>query len=146
VRARCAAALTTLRLDAGRVAALGGDAAARNRLTRVVEDLDQARARERRALAAASTGRRQAAAADRLAAAFARAAERAGSSGTVGAPGDLARLVERLERIGRAYGALATAARATRRAAYAQARERVDAHERALRKDLAALASSSAGA
>ena len=108
-----------------------------------MEDLDRARERERRALAAAATGRRQAAAADRLAAAYARAAAGAGRTGTVGAPGDLPRLVDRLEETGRAYAALATAARATRRTAYAQARERVVAHERALQQDLAALASTS---
>ncbi len=141
LRERCSAALTTLRLQEGPAAALGGDVAARRELARVVEDLDRARARERRALAVAATGRRQAAAADRLAAAYARATEGAGRTGTVGAPGDLARLVDRLEQTGRAYAALATAARATRRTAYAQARERVDAHELALRKDLAALAS-----
>ena len=88
-----------------------------------------------------ATGRRQAAAADRLSAAYARAADGAGKSGPVGAPGDLPRLVDRLEETGRAYAALATAARATRRTAYAQARERVVAQERALNEDLAALAS-----
>jgi hypothetical protein len=139
-REGCPAALTTLRLHAG-AAALGGDAAARRELARIVEDLNRARARQRRALAAAATGRRQAAAADRLAAAYARAAEGAGRTRMVGAPGDLPRLVARLEETGRAYAALATAARATRRAAYAQALERVVAHERALDKDLAALAS-----
>jgi hypothetical protein len=142
-RAGCSAALTTLRLPAGRAAALGGDAAARRELAGVVEDLDRARARERRALAAAATGRQQAAAADRLAAAYARAAAGAGKTGTVGAPGDLPRLVDRLEATGRAYAALATAARATRRPAYAQARERIVAHEHALSGDLAALASTS---
>lgn len=140
VREPCAAALTTLRLDAGRTAALGGGAAARRELAGVVEDLGRARARERRALADAATGRGQAAAADRLAAAYARAAAGAGRAGTVGAPGDLPRLVERLEETGRAYGALAAAARATRRTAYAQARERVVAHEHELREDLSALA------
>jgi hypothetical protein len=145
VRAGCSAALTTLRLGAGRAAALGGDAAARRGLTRVVEDLDRARARERRALAAAATGRRQAAAADRLASAYARAAEGTGRTGTVGAPGELPRLVDRLKQTGRAYAALATAAHAARRASYAQARERIVAHERALRDDLAALASARSG-
>lgn len=143
LRARCAAALTTLSLPAGRAAALGGDAAARRGLAHVVEELDRARARERRALDAATTGRRQAAAADRLAAAYARAAKSAGETGTIGAPGDLPRLVDRLEQTGRAYAALASAARATRRTAYAQARERIVAHERALGEDLAALAASS---
>lgn len=141
VREGCSAALTTLRLHDGRAAALGGDVAARRQLARVMKDLDRARQRERRALAAAATGRRQAAAADRLAAAYARAADGAGRTGTVGAPGDLPRLVGQLEETGRAYAALATAARATRRTAYAQARERVVAHERALHEDLAALAS-----
>lgn len=140
VRAGCAAALTTLRLHAGRAAPLGGDAAARRELERVVEKLDRARERERRALAAAPTGRRQAAAAARLAAAYARAAADAGRVRTVGAPGGLPRLVDRLEEIGRTYAALSTAARATRRPAYARARDRVVAHERALQKDLAALA------
>jgi hypothetical protein len=143
LRAGCSGALTTLRLHAGPAAPLGGDAAARRELARVVADLDRARGSERRALAAAATGRRQAAAADRLAAAYARAAEGARRTGTVGAPGDLPRLVDRLEATGRAYAALATAARATRRAAYAQARERIGAHERALTRDLAALASAS---
>lgn len=141
----CSAALTTLRLDAGRAVALGGDAAARRELAHVVEDLGRSRARERRALAAAATGRRQATAADRLAAAYARAAERAGRTGTVGAPGDLPRLVDRLERTGHAYAALATAARATRLRAYARARERVLAQERALREDLTALAPARSG-
>jgi hypothetical protein len=141
VRAGCSAALTTLRLHAGRVAPLGGDAAARRELARVVEELDRTRERERRALAAAPTGQRQAAAADRLSAAYARAAEGAGRIGAVGAPGDLPRLVDRLRQTGRDYTALATAARATRRTAYAQARDRVLAHERALQQDLAALAS-----
>lgn len=145
VRARCATALTTLRLHAGPVTALGGDAAARRALARVVADLDRARADERRALAAATTGRRQAAAADRLAAAYARAADGAGKSGTVGAPGALPRLVDRLAETGRAYAALAAAARATRRPAYAQARERIAAHERALQQDLAALAAAASG-
>lgn len=140
VREGCSAALTTLRLHAGRAAPLGGGAAARRELARVVEDLDRVRAGERRALAAAATGRRQAAAADRLAAAYARAAEGAATTGTVGAPGALPRLVERLEETGRAYAALATAARAARRPAYAQAREHVVAHERALQGSLAALA------
>ncbi|HKG03335.1 MAG TPA: hypothetical protein VKB03_09135 [Conexibacter sp.] len=143
VRAGCSAALTTLRLPDGQATALGGDAAARRELTRVVEDLDRTRESERRALATAATGRRQAAAADRLAAAYARAAEGAGKTGTVGAPGDLPRLVDELEETGRAYTALAAAARAARRTAYAQARERLVAHERALQKDLAALASTS---
>lgn len=143
VRAACSAALTTLQLGAGQAAALGGDAAARRRLARVVTDLDQARASERRALAAAKTGRRQAEAADRLAAAYARAAAGAGRSGTVGRPGELPRLVDRLEETGRAYAALATAARATRRTAYGQARERVAADEHALAQELAALASAS---
>jgi len=143
VRERCSAALTTLRLHAGPVTALGGDASARRELARVVEDLDRVRAQERRALATAATGRRQAAAADRLAAAYGRAAEGAGRTGTVGAPGDLPRLVDRLAETGRAYAALAKAARATRRAAYAQARGRVVAAERALGHDLAALASAS---
>jgi hypothetical protein len=146
VREGCSAALTTLRLHAGPAAALGGDAGARLGLARVVEDLDRARARERRALAAAATGRRQAAAANRLAAAYARAAEGAGRSGTIGAPGELRRLVDRLKQTGRAYATLATAARVTRRTAYAQARRRIDAHERALREDLAALASATSGA
>jgi hypothetical protein len=141
VREGCSAALTTLRLHAGRAAALGGDAVARRELARIVEDLNRVRARERRALAAATTGRRQALAADRLAAAYARVAEGAGRLGTVGAPGDLPRLVERLGETGRAYAALATAARATRRTAYAQAGERVVAHERALQEALAAAAS-----
>lgn len=145
LRGRCSAALTTLRLDAGHGAALGGDAAARRELAGVVADLDRTRASERRALAAAATGRRQAAAADRLADAYARAARGAGKAGTVGAPGDLSRLVDQLEQTGRAYGALATAARATRRTAYAQARERVVAHERALAQDLAALAAATSG-
>ncbi|HEV7772364.1 MAG TPA: hypothetical protein VGO48_03615 [Conexibacter sp.] len=143
VREGCSAALTTLRLPGGRASALGGDTAARRDLTRVVEDLDRTRESERRALATAATGRRQAAAADRLAAAYARAAEGAGRTGTVGEPGDLPRLVDQLGETGRAYGALATAAHATRRTAYARARERVVAHERALQKDLAALASTS---
>jgi hypothetical protein len=141
VRAGCSAALTTLRLHGGRTAALGGDAAARRELARVVKDLDRARTRERRALAAAATGRRQAAAADRLAAAYARAAEGAGRTGTVGAPGARPRLVDQLKETGRAYAALATAARATRRTAYAQAHERIVAHERALHEDIAVLAS-----
>ena len=145
VREACSAALTTLRLDSGGVAALGGDATARRELARVVEELDQARERERGALAAATTGRRQAAAAGRLAAAYARAAEGAGRSGTVGAPGELPRLVDGLKETGKAYAALATAARATRRASYAQARERVVAHEDAVRKALTALAPASAG-
>jgi hypothetical protein len=140
VRAGCSAALTTLRLPAGRAAALGGDAVARRELARIVEDLDRTRASERRALAVAATGRRQAATADRLAAAYARAAEGAGRLGTIGAPGDLPRLVKQLKETGRAYAALATAARATRRTAYARARERVVAQERALQADLAALA------
>ncbi|HMJ01919.1 MAG TPA: hypothetical protein VK506_03200, partial [Conexibacter sp.] len=140
VRERCTAALMTLRLHAGPAAALGGDAVARRELARVVQDLDRTRARERRALAAAATGRRQAAAADRLAAAYARAAEGAGRNRTVGAPGDLPRLVDRLAETGRAYAALAAAARSTRRTAYARAGERVVARERALREDLSALA------
>jgi serine/threonine-protein kinase len=143
VRAGCSAALTTLRLPAGRATALGGDAAARRELTQVVGDLDRTRASERRALTTAATGRRQAAAADRLAAAYARAADGAGRAGTVGTPGELPRLVDQLEETGHAYTALATAARATHRTAYAQARERVAAHEQALQKDLAALASTS---
>ncbi|HEX7290507.1 MAG TPA: hypothetical protein VF250_05190, partial [Conexibacter sp.] len=146
LRAACSAALTTLRLDVGSTAALGGDAATRNELARVVDTLDGARTSARRALAAARTGRGQAAAADRLAAAYARAAAGAGRSGTVGAPGDLPRLVEQLEETGRAYAALAAAARATRRTAYAQARGRIEAHERALRDDLAALAAATSGA
>jgi hypothetical protein len=141
LRAGCSAALTTLRLRAGRTVALGGDAGARRELARVMGDLDRTRDRERRALADAATGRQQAAAADRLGAAYVRAAEAAGRSGTVGAPGDLPRLVDRLEQSGRAYAALATAAHATRRTAYAQARERVVAQERALDDALAALAS-----
>jgi hypothetical protein len=144
-REGCSAALTTLRLHSGRAVALGGDAAARRELARIMGDLDQARATERRALAAATTGRRQAAAADRLAAAYARAAEGAGRTGTVGAPGELPRLVDRLEVTGRAYAALAAAARSTRRTAYAQARDRIVVHERALREDLAALASATSG-
>jgi hypothetical protein len=48
--------------------------------------------------------------------------------------------VTRLEEAGQAYGALATAARARQRTAYAQAGERVGAQERALRDSLAALA------
>jgi hypothetical protein len=143
VRAGCSAALTTLRLPAGPAAALGGDAAARHALAGVVADLGRTRASGRRALATAATGRRQAAAADRLSAAYARAAAGARRSGTVGAPGDLPRLVDRLEETGRAYAALATAARATRRPAYAHARERVVAQEQALQKDLAVLASTS---
>jgi hypothetical protein len=142
-RTGCAAALTTLSLSAGTAAALGGDVAARLGLARVVDELDRTRTRDRRALAAAATGRGQAAAADRLADAYARAAERAGRVGTVGAPGALPRLVDRLEATGRAYAALATAARATRRTTYGQARERVVAQERALHEDLAALASTS---
>jgi hypothetical protein len=142
-RAGCSAALTTLRLDAGPAAALGGDAAARRELARVVGDLFRTRDGERHALATAATGRRQAAAADRLAAAYARAATGAAKRGTVGAPGALAHFVDQLEQTGRAYAALATAARAARRTAYAQARERVVADERALQKDLAALASAS---
>jgi len=144
-RAGCAAALTTLRLDAGRAAPLGGDTAARSQLQRVMGKLDRARERERRALAAASSGRRQGAAAARLATAYARAAAGARRVPTVGAPGDLLRLVDRLQATGRAYAALSTAARATRRAAYARARERVVAHERALRQDLAALARARSG-
>jgi hypothetical protein len=143
VRMGCSAALTTLRLDAGRTAALGGDAAARRGLTHVVEDLDRARASGRRALATAATGREQAAAADRLAAAYAHAGVGARETGTVGAPGDLPRLVDELQETGRAYAALATAARATRRTAWAQARERVVTHEGALAKDLAALSTAS---
>lgn len=139
-RAGCTAALTTLRLHAGRAAPLGGDTAERHELGRVVEKLDRARERERRALAAATTGRRQAAAAAHLAAAYARAAAGAGRLRTVGAPGDLSRLADRLAETGRAYAALSTAARATRRPAYARARERVVAYERALQQDLAALA------
>jgi hypothetical protein len=143
LRARCAAGLTTLRLPAGRAAPLGGGAAARHALADVVAGLDGARASERRALAAAATGRRQAAAADHLAAAYAHAAADAGKAGTVGAPGQLPRLVDRLKQTGRDYATLARAARATRRTAYAQARERVGADERALARDLAALASAS---
>jgi hypothetical protein len=144
-RQRCSAALTTLRIHAGRAAALAGEAAARRGLAHVVDELDQVRARERRALANAATGRRQAAAADRLAAAYARAADGARRAGTVGAPGALARLVARLEETGRTYAALATAARATHRTAYANARERVVAHEHALTEDLATLGSATSG-
>jgi len=143
VREGCAAALTTLSLSAGEAVALGGDVGARLGLARVVDELDRTRGRERRALAAAETGRAQAAAADRLAAAYTRAAQSAGRAGTVGKPGDLPRLIDRLEQTGRTYTALATAARATRRTAYAQARERILAQERALQKDLEALASTS---
>lgn len=139
-RAACSAALTTLRLPAGPVVPLGGDAATRRALAGIVADLDQARARERHALAAASTGRRQAAAADRLGAAYARAAAASARLGTVGAPGELARLAGRLGETGRAYAALATAARATHRRDYARARHRVTADERALQRDIAALA------
>ncbi len=140
MRAGCSAALTTLRLDAGRAVELGGDTAARRGLVGAVEALDRTRTSGRRALATASTGRGQAAAADRLAAAYARAAKDARRAGTVGAPGELTRLVDGLEETGRAYAALATAARAKRRPAYAQARERIVAHEHALSGDLAALA------
>jgi hypothetical protein len=143
VPAGCSAALTTLRLHGGQAAALGGDAAKRRELARVVDDLERTRASERRTLAAAKTGRGQAAAADRLAAAYGRAATAAGRTGTVGAPGDLPRLVVRLEATGRAYAALASAARATRRTAYAQAREHVASQERALNEALAALAPTS---
>jgi hypothetical protein len=143
LRRACAAALTTLRLDDGQAAALGGDAATRRELAGVVEDLDRARESERRALAAAATGRQQAAAADRLAVAYARAATGARRAETVGAPGDLPRFVDQLKQAGGAYAALARAARTTRRTAYAQARERVVAHERALQEELAALASTS---
>jgi len=145
VRARCSAALTTLSIGGGRSAPLGGDAARRGALADVVGELDRARTSRRRALATATTGRRQAAEADRLSAAYARASERAASVGTVGGPGDLPRLVDRLERLGRDYAALATAARATRRAGYAQARERIAADERALEQDLAALAPAASG-
>jgi hypothetical protein len=141
VREGCAAALTTLRLRVGPAAALGGDIAARRELARVMADLDRARARERRALAAATTGRRQAAAASRLSAAYARAAEGARTTGTVGAPGELARLADRLKETGRAYAALAAEARRERRTAYAQARTRVVGDERALQASLAALSS-----
>jgi len=143
VRARCSAALTTLRLGAGPAAALGGEASARHALARVVGELDRARTDARRALAAATTGRRQAAAAGRLAAAYTRAATGAERAGSVGKPGELPRLVERLTETGRAYAALASAARAERRTAYARARGRVDAGERALTRDLAALAPAS---
>ena len=143
VREACAAALTTLRLPAGHAVPLGGEAVARRELGRVVADLDRARASERHALAAATTGRRQAVAGDRLGAAYARAAEDAARIGTVGAPGELSRLVDGLQATGRAYAALATAARATRRRAYAQARRRVVVHERALQAELAALAATS---
>jgi len=145
-RAACAAALTTLRLVGGQAVPLGGEAAARSELARVMADLDRTRASERRALAAAATGRRQAAAADRLGAAYARAAEAAGRVGTVGAPGDVPRLVGRLAETGRAYAALAAAARATRRSAYAQAGSRIAAQERALEQSLAALAAASPAA
>jgi hypothetical protein len=143
-RVRCAAALTTLQLHGGRAAALGGDASARRDLARVVHDLNQVRSSERHALAVAATGRRQAAAADRLAAAYARATERTGRIATVGAPGDLPRLVDRLQQAGHAYAALATAARGAHRTAYAQARERIVAGEHALAQALAALAPASA--
>jgi hypothetical protein len=139
-RAACAAALTTLRLHAGHTAPLGGDTAARRELERVVAKLDRVRGRERRALAAAATGRRQAAAAAQLAAAYTRAAAGAGRVRTVGAPGDLSRLVDQLKETGRTYAALSTAARTRRRSAYAGARERVVAHERAVQKALTALA------
>jgi hypothetical protein len=145
VRDGCSAALTTLGVGAGRAVALGGDAAARRELARVVEDLDRVRASGRRALATAATGRQQAAAAEGLATAYAHAAAGAGRAGTVGAPGDLPRLVDHLENTGRAYAALATAARATRRTAYAHARARIGVQERAVRKDLAALASAKPG-
>jgi serine/threonine-protein kinase len=144
-RQRCAAALTTLRIHAGRAAALGGDAAARRGLAHVVDELDRARASERRALATAATARRQAAAADRLAAAYAHAADGARRAGTVGAPGALARLVARLQETGRTYAELATAARGTHRTAYTSARERVVAHEHALTEELAALGSATSG-
>jgi hypothetical protein len=143
VRKACATALTTLRLDTGPVVPLGGEAAARRELAAVVADLDRTREQERHALAAAATGRRQAAAADRLGAAYAHAAEAARRIGTVGAPGDLSRFINRLEETGRAYGALAAAARATRRTAYARARAGVTAQERALQMDLVTLASAS---
>ncbi len=143
-RAGCSAALTTLRLD-GTPVALGGDPVARRQLAHLVEDLNRVRARERHALAAAATGRRQAAAADRLAAAYTHAASGTGKLGTVGAPGDLPRLVERLKQTGGAYAALATAARATRHTAYAQARDGIVAHERALEQSLAALAAAGSG-
>ena len=146
VREPCAAALTTLRLQAGGAVPLGGGAAARRALARVVADLDRARERERRALATAATGRRQAAAADRLGAAYASAAGAAARIGTVGAPGDLPRLVKRLEETGRAYAALAAAARATRRTSYTRARASVVVHERALEQALVALASASPSA
>jgi len=144
LRARCAAALTTLRLSGGQTAALGGDASARRALAGIVAELDRERASERHALAAASTGRRQAAAADRLAAAYAHAADRARGSRTIGAPGQQLRLVGELEQTGRAYAALATAARSAHRTSYTQARDRVLAHERAFQQDLAALAATSA--
>ncbi|MGN6187720.1 MAG: hypothetical protein ACTHOE_02375 [Conexibacter sp.] len=142
-RAACAAALTTLRVRAGGVLPLGGEAAARRELARVVADLDQARKQARRALAAATTGRRQAAAADRLNAAYADAAQRARRIGTVGAPGELPRLADRLEETARAYAGLAAAARATHRTAYAHASERVAAQERGLQQDLVRLGSAS---
>lgn len=144
-RGSCAAALTTLSLGTARAGALGGDETARRGLARVVEDLDGTRADERRTLATAKTGRGQAAAAQRLAAAYAQAADGARRAVTVGAPGALARLVARLEETGQQYRALADAARATHRVAYAQAREQILADERALGEDLAALAPAASG-
>jgi hypothetical protein len=47
LRAGCSAALTTLRLHAGRAVPLGGDAAARRALSGIVAELDQARTSER---------------------------------------------------------------------------------------------------
>src|SRR6185312_6388461 len=141
VREPCAATLTTLRLHAGPVLPLGGGAAARHELAQVVADLDSTRERERHAFAVAASGRQQAAAADRLSAAYAAAAEAARRIGTVGAPGDLPRLVDRLGETAQSYTALAAAARATRRTTYARARASVVAHEHALQQDLVTLAS-----
>jgi hypothetical protein len=138
--AACARVVTTLRASDAQPLPLGGTPAARATLAGVLTTLERRRMDNRRALDDASRPKGQAAAAERVASSYARAASAAGAGLTVGPPGARDRLTAGLTSAGQAYAALADAARANDVDAYFDAAVQVADREVALRRAIAALA------
>jgi hypothetical protein len=135
----CGAIVATLRVGDGRLLPAGAAPEARSRLAAALDALGRQRAGARRALASAPRPKGQAAAADRLAAAYGQADAAVDSAGTVGPPGAAARLRASLAAAGDSYASLAAAASAQDAARYRAARARVAERERAVRDAIAAV-------
>jgi serine/threonine protein kinase len=134
---RCESAATTLGLVSGTAFPLGGGERYSKKLNATFDKLNAARRSQVTSLRRASTPGKQAAAADRLASAYRRAARSIGNA--VVSPElyqDNSRIVGSLGDAGSAYAQLAAAARHGNRARYREAKRRAETAETRARRAL----------